>query len=296
MNTKAQYRATFFALLAAALYAIGIPFSKILLNHIDPTMMAALLYLGAGFGLFICKTTAGLVRKGSYENKLTKKELPYTISMILLDIAAPIMLMFGIKYSSAANVSLINNFEIVATSLIALFVFKEFISKKLWLAIIMVTTASAILSFENPNEIEFNIGSIFVLIACVCWGFENNCTKMLSNKNPVEIVIIKGIFSGIGSLIVAFIMGETFPLSIWLICALPLGFVAYGLSIYFYILAQKHLGAAKTSAFYSIAPFLGVMFSLIFLNEKPAIQFYIALILMIASTFIMINDTTDSKT
>ena len=173
--------------------------------------------------------------------------------------------------------------------------FKETISKKLWSAIALVTIASVILSFETPKEIEFNVGSLFVLGACVCWGLENNCTKMISNKDPIEIVVIKGIFSGLGSLIVALVVGETLPIALWILCALPLGFVAYGLSIYFYILAQKDLGAAKTSAYYSIAPFLGVIFSMVFLKEKTAIQFYIALIIMIISTYIMIKDTTESQ-
>ena len=296
MSIKAKYRATAYAILAAALYAIGIPFSKIFLNHIPPTMMAAFLYLGAGFGLLICGVVLKATNKTAAKKPLTKKELPYTIMMVILDIGAPILLMFGIKYSNAANVSLINNFEIVATSLIALIFFKETISKKLWSAIALVTIASVILSFENPKEIEFNLGSLFVLGACVCWGLENNCTKMISNKDPIEIVVIKGIFSGLGSLIVALAVGERLPVALWILCALPLGFVAYGLSIYFYILAQKDLGAAKTSAYYSIAPFLGVMFSMVFLKEKTAIQFYIALIIMIISTYIMIKDTTESKT
>lgn len=289
MSIKAKYRATAYAILAAALYAIGIPFSKIFLNHIPPTMMAAFLYLGAGFGLLICGVVLKATNKTAAKKPLTKKELPYTIMMVVLDIGAPILLMFGIKYSNAANVSLINNFEIVATSLIALIFFKETISKKLWSAIALVTIASVILSFETPKEIEFNVGSLFVLGACVCWGLENNCTKMISNKDPIEIVVIKGIFSGLGSLIVALVVGETLPIALWILCALPLGFVAYGLSIYFYILAQKDLGAAKTSAYYSIAPFLGVIFSMVFLKEKTAIQFYIALIIMIISTYIMIK-------
>ena len=124
-------------------------------------------------------------------------------------------------------------------------------------------------------------------------GFENNCTKMISNKSSVEIVVIKGIFSGLGSLVVALIAGESFPPVQWIFCALLLGFVAYGLSIHLYIMAQKDLGAAKTSAYYSIAPFLGVTFGMLILGERPAIQFYIALIVMIVSTYFMIKDTVE---
>ena len=119
--------------------------------------------------------------------------------------------------TNSANVSLLNNFEIVATSIIALVIFKEIISKKLWIAIFLVTIASIILSFEGKGAFVFNKGSLLVLAASTCWGFENNCTKMLSNKDPIEIVTIKGCFSGLGSIIIALIIGEKFPDLIWLL-------------------------------------------------------------------------------
>jgi drug/metabolite transporter (DMT)-like permease len=264
-----------------------------LLRFVAPTMMAAFLYLGAGLGMFAYSVASKMVGQAAPTEPLTKKELPYTIAMVVLDIIAPILLMLGIKTSDAANVSLINNFEIVATSLIALVIFKEVISKRLWFAIALVTGASIILSFEGTGSFEFNIGSLFVFGACLCWGFENNCTKMISNKSSVEIVVIKGTFSGLGSLIVALTIGESFPGAIWVLYALLLGFVAYGLSIHFYIMAQKDLGAAKTSAYYSVAPFLGVAFGMLILGERPAIQFYIALIIMIISTYFMVKDTVE---
>ena len=291
MRTK--YLATIYAIGAAALYAINVPFSKILLGYVEPTMLAAFLYLGAGVGLFIYDVVSKGMGKSGTAEPLTRKELPYTIAMVVLDIIAPILLMLGIKSSSAASVSLINNFEIVATSIIALLIFKEVISKKLWIAIALVTAASVILSFEGTGALEFNTGSLLVLGACLCWGFENNCTKMISNKSSVQIVVIKGTFSGLGSLIVALVIGESLPALLWVLCALLLGFVSYGLSIHFYIMAQKDLGAAKTSAYYSIAPFLGVAFGMLILGERPGIQFYVALVVMIISTYFMIKDTIE---
>lgn len=285
---KTKKMAIVLAILAAALYAINVPISKILLKHVDETMMAALLYLGAGIGIAIFQQ---VIKKGSIEEPLTRKELPYTIGMVVLDIIAPILLMFGISKTNAANVSLLNNFEIVATSLIALVVFKEVISKQLWLSIGLVTVASIILSFEGNGALVFNEGSLYVLGACICWGFENNCTKMISHKSSEEIVIIKGCFSGLGSLLVALFLQESIPEVQWIAAVLLLGFVAYGLSINFYIRAQKYLGAAKTSAYYSIAPFLGVAFSMLLVGERPSIQFYIGLVIMFISTIIMVKDT-----
>ena len=288
---KTKNIATFYAILAAALYAINVPLSKLLLENAQPTMMASFLYLGAGVGLFLYGLLEKATGKSNKREPLTKKELPYTVAMVVLDIAAPILLMFGIRMTNSANVSLLNNFEIVATSIIALVIFKEVISKRLWISIALVTAASTILSFEGQGSFVFNKGSLLVLGACLCWGFENNCTKMISNKSSVEIVVIKGFFSGLGSLIVALAIGEKLPSLKWLLCIMLFGFVAYGLSIHFYIMAQKDLGAAKTSAYYSIAPFMGVLFSLLILREKPSAQFYVALTVMIVSTVIMVKDT-----
>lgn len=285
MNKK--YTATIFAILAAALYAINIPLSKILLHQVSPTMMAAFLYLGAGIGLFIYQL---FTPKKEINDPLTKEDLPYTIGMIVLDIAAPILLMLGLQQTNSANASLLNNSEIVVTSLIAFFIFKEAISKKLGLAIVLVTIASIALSFEGKGSFDFNIGSLFVLGAASCWGLENNCTRMLSSKSSVQITTMKGIFSGLGSLVVALIIGEHFPTIIYMIAVLILGFISYGLSINLYIKAQKDLGAAKTSAYYAIAPFLGAGFGMLLLHERPGIQFYIGLVIMVVATLLMIED------
>lgn len=280
-----------FAVLAAALYAVNIPLSKLLLAEAGPTMLAAFLYLGAGLGLLAYSGTGALLGKTTIKEPLTKKELPYTAAMVALDIAAPILLMMGVARTSSANVSLLNNFEIVATSLIAWFIFKEVISKRLFIAISLVTLASVILGFEGTGSFTFNTGSLLVLGACACWGLENNCTKMISSKSSVEIVIIKGCCSGLGSLAIALFLGEGLPAARWLLCILALGFASYGLSINFYIMAQKDLGAAKTSAFYSVAPFLGVAFSMILLGERPSFQFYAALLIMLLATALMVKDT-----
>ena len=289
MKTKAL--AAVFAILAAALYAINVPLSKLLLEHVGTTMMAAFLYLGAGLGLLVYSVAGKAIGRITIKEPLTRKELPYTVAMVVLDIAAPILLMLGIARTNSANVSLLNNFEIVATSLIAFFIFKEVLTRRLCAAILLVTLASIILGFEGAGSFVLNTGSLFVLGACVCWGFENNCTRMISSKSSVEIVIIKGCFSGLGSLLIALLLGEELPSPSWMLRVLLLGFVSYGLSINFYILAQKELGAAKTSAFYSVAPFLGVAFSMLRLGERPDMQFYAALAIMLRATVLMVQDT-----
>ena len=178
----------------------------------------------------------------------------------------------------------------MATSIIALVVFREAISKRLWLAIALVTASSLLLSFEDMSSLSFSWGSLFVLLACVCWGFENNCTRMLSSKDPMEIVVIKGFGSGLGSLVIALALGERLPGALLCLCALALGFVAYGLSIYFYIYAQRHLGAAKTSTYYAAAPFVGAGLSMVIFWEAPSGTYIAALVIMLAGTYFAATD------
>lgn len=281
-----------FALFAASFYAINIPLSKLLMDYINPTMMAGLLYLGAGIGIgimFLFKA-----KRIAKEELLNRNDFPYVLGMIVLDIVAPILLMFGIRGTTSGNASLLNNFEIVATSIIALIIFKETISKKLWIAIALVTISSGLLTFDL-SSLEFTWQSLLIIAAAICWGFENNFTRKISFKSSHEIVTIKGLCCGVGSIIIGFIIGEQIPLSIYLLYALILGFVAYGLSIFFYIKAQAKLSAAKTSAFYAINPFIGVILSLIILKEMPNWNFYVALAIMLTGTIFIVIDTLERR-
>lgn len=284
-----QVTAIGYAVAAAMFYALNVPCSKLLLDKIAPTLMAAFLYLGAGIGV-------GLMylfhhKKELPEERLEKKDMSYTVGMVLLDIIAPILLMMGIKLGTSANASLLGNFEIVATTMIALLIFKEKVSKKLWAAIGLITLSSIILSFGGQESFTFSVGSLLVLGATICWGLENNCTRAISEKSTYEIVTIKGFGSGTGALIVAMILGESLPQIQYILPAFLLGFVAYGLSIFTYIKAQKDLGAAKTSAYYAIAPFIGAFLSFVLLQEILTVSYLIALLIMVVGTIFVIADT-----
>lgn len=292
MNKKVL--AILFAVFAAALYAINIPFSKLLLKNISPTMLASYLYLGAGLGVGLLFLITRKKEK-DHNEKYNKKDISYVVGMIVLDILAPIFLMFGLLDSASSNASLLNNFEIVCTSIIALVVFKEVISKKMWLAITLITLSSFFLSFEDLSMFKFSWGSMFVLLATLCWGLENNCTRNLADKNTYSVVTIKGLFSGLGSLVVALCLQETFPNVKYIFLAMILGFVAYGLSIFFYIKAQGVIGASKTSAYYSVAPFIGTFLSFLIFNETLSISYFLGLGIMIIGTIIVVVDTL-SKT
>ena len=278
------------AVLAAALYAIHSPFSKLLLDYMPSILMAGFLYLGAGFGMGVVALVRRFGKREYAEEKITKQDLPLTLLMIVLDILAPIFLLLGLSFTTAANASLLNNFEIVATALIALLVFQEKISPRLWFGIGFVTASCALLSFEDVSGLRFSLGSVFILIACLCWGVENNCTRRLSAKDPLEIVLLKGIFSGLGSVSIGFVLGERIT-HLWSVFAvLGVGCVAYGFSIFVYVYAQRLLGAARTSAYYAVAPFIGALLSLAIFREMPPYTFFIALMLMAVGAWLCSSD------
>lgn len=290
MKSSVNAKGIFLAVLAAALYAINAPFSKLLLDYVPSTMMAGLLYIGAGLGMGAIALFRKSTGRENSEDKLTKSDFPYVLAMILLDIAAPICLLFGLNMTAAANASLLNNFEIVATSLIALCVFGEKISPRLWLGIIFVTFSCALLSFEDVSAFRFSAGSVFILLACVFWGIENNCTRKLSEKDPLQIVLLKGIFSGGSSLAIALIIGERAENFLSIIAVLIVGLIAYGMSIFVYVYAQRTLGAARTSAYYAVAPFIGTALSLVIFREAPEIRYFLALGLMIIGAWLSSSD------
>ncbi len=289
MKIPGKTKPVLYAFLAAALYAINTPLSKILLANVTPTFMAAFLYLGAGFGVGVMY----LFHWNSEERseRLTKRDFPYTLGMIVLDILAPIFLMLGIARGNAANASLLGNFEIVATTLIALIAFHETVSKRLWMAIALISLSSMILSFEGTDSFQFSYGSLFVLLAAACWGLENNCTRSISDKSTYEIVVLKGLFSGGGSFVVALLLRERLPAFRYVLAAMLLGFAAYGLSIFLYIRAQRSLGAAKTSAYYAVAPFIGAFVSFILIGEPLTGSYFVALLIMMAGTACVVMDT-----
>ena len=285
-----HYSGILLAILAAALYAINAPFSKLLLDYIPPTLMAGILYVGAGIGMGVIALIRKAARQKSTAEKFEKSDLPAVIAMIVLDIAAPIFLLMGLSATTAANASLLNNFEIVATAMIALIIFKEAVSPRLWLGIVTVTASCALLSLEDLAAFKFSLGSLFVLLAALCWGLENNCTRKLSSKDPLIIVLLKGIFSGLGSIAIGLAIGERVTALRSVLAVLCVGFVAYGMSIFCYVYAQRLLGAARTSAYYAIAPFIGTLLSLVIFPQMPPVTYFVALVLMALGAWLCADD------
>ena len=278
------------AVAAAALYALSVPLSKLLMGSVDPGALAGLLYLGAGCGMWGFLGVRHAAGRRSSSRPMQRRDAPYAVGMVALDVAAPLLLMAGLATTPAENVSLLNNFEIVATALFARAFFGERIPPKLWAGIAAMTASCMLLTVEPDAGFSLSLGSLLVLGACLCWGVENNCTASIADCDPVLVVAIKGIGSGAGALAVALLGGSQLPALAPALLAMLLGFASYGLSILAYVWAQRGLGAARTSAYYAIGPFIGVAVAWALFGEAPGAGFLAALVLMALGSWLSLPE------
>ena len=279
-------------LLAAVLFGASAPLSKLFLGAVEPIPLAAFLYLGSGFGIFGVKLFQRLTQPElESEARVTWTDFPWLMGAIVAGgIAAPITLLFSLRNTPAATASLLLSFEGVATTLIALIVFKESISRRAGWAIGLMTIASMLLSVNFNAEWGFSLGALGIIAACVFWGMDNNFTRNISAKDPLTIVILKGLGSGAFSLALTFFMGFSFPAWGVIVGALVLGGLSYGISIVLFIQAMRGLGAARTSVLFSTAPISGFLLSIVMLRELPSLYFLMALPLMLIGTLFLVNE------
>lgn len=284
------------ALAAAILFGINAPLSKLLLapsalGEVAPIPMAALLYLGSGLGATALLALQRRRASDESEARLQRSDWPWLVGALLAGgVAAPIVLMFSLRVTSGATASLLLNFEGVATTLIAVLVFREAIGRRVWCAVGLITAASMVLSWEPSGRFGFSLGALGVLGACVFWGVDNNFTRNISAKNPLTIVAVKGLGAGTFSLVLALLVGQPLPTVGAALGAMVLGSVSYGLSIMFFILTLRDLGAARTSALFGSAPFIGALIAFLVLGEVVRAQFLVALPLMLAGTALLVTE------
>lgn len=278
-------------LVSAALFGVSTPLAKVLLDNIDPIVLAGYLYLGAFVGLAIFTILRHLTRQEVKESPLEKKDIPWLSGAILAGgVLGPISLMFGLRYVSGFATSLLLNLEGVATALIAFMIFKENAGKKVWIALVFMTIAGILLSY-NPQESSFIIiGPLLIVFAMICWGIDNNLTRHISEKNPVHISAIKGIVAGSISLSIAFILGKNIVLDLFTLYALTVGAFSYGISLVLFIKALKGMGSFRTGMFYSFGPFIGAIVSLILLREWIGWVMIPATVLMVIGVYMVITD------
>ncbi len=280
------------ALLAAVLFGASAPLAKLLLDEIAPVPLAAFLYLGSGIGLTVYRSLRrASPHSAAAEAQIGQADLPWIFGAVLSGgVIAPIVLMFSLRATPAATASLLLNFEGVATAMIAAWVFKEALGRRVWWAVALITLASVILTWDASEGWGISWGAIGVLGACALWGLDNNLTRNVSAKDPSLTVTIKGLGAGGFSLLLALALRNPFPQWTTILAAMLLGSVSYGLGIVLFILALRGLGAARTGALYGTAPFVGAFLSFILFRDQVLPSFVVAFVIMTVGAALLLRE------
>lgn len=278
-----MHKGVIYALLAAILFGASTPFAKTFIAHVAPVVLAGLLYLGSGIGLLIWYVIRKIMSRNVSQQVtgLTRADLPWLGAAIVSGgIAGPVLLMTGLALTPASSASLLLNMEGVLTAMLAWFVFKENFDRRIFIGMILIVCAGILLSWEQVPVLGMPWGAIAILAACLCWAMDNNFTRQISAGDAVEIAGIKGLVSGIVNLSIGVGLGFSLPDIRTILTTGVIGFSGYGLSLVLFVLALRHLGTARTGAYFSAAPFAGAVLSLIVLGESPSMLFWFAALLM----------------
>ncbi|HEN3609561.1 TPA: EamA family transporter [Yersinia enterocolitica] len=263
------------ALAAAVLFGAGTPLAKQLLNTVSPWLLAGLLYLGSGVGLALYR----LITRPTTV-KLPRNELWWFIGAITAGgIIAPVLLMIGLTGMPASGASLLLNAEGVFTALLAWFAFKENFDRRIALGMMVIVAGAAILSWPGEARFAGLWPTLAILGACFAWGIDNNLTRKVSLTDATWIASVKGLVAGVVNLALAFSLGATLPPLTNLAGALLVGFFAYGVSLALFVIGLRHLGTARTGAYFSIAPFLGAALA-VAMGDAVTIPLIVAGLLM----------------
>jgi len=279
-----------FIIISASLFGISMPLAKLLVKDIPPVALAGLLYLGvfAGLSLYSFVRRKRTTDPDKKVAMLERKDFPWIAGAVIIGgIIGPISMMMGLTLVSGFSASLLLNLEGLATAMIAIFFFKENAGKRFWLALVCMTIAGVFLTWV-PDQSKFSIaGPLLIIFAMVCWGIDNNLTRNISDKDPIQISKIKGFIAGTTSISLALILGMKPSLDITIAFALLLGAFTYGVSLVFFIKALKGLGSSRTGVFFSFAPFIGAIASFIILRESVGWVMFPAAGFMIIGTWLI---------
>jgi len=273
------------ALGAALLFGAGTPLAKWLLEAVNPWLLASLFYLGSGFGLTIYRS---IIHAPSI--RLSQNEVFWFGGAILAGgVIAPVLLMIGLTGMPASGASLLLNAEGVFTALLAWFVFKENFDRRIALGMCAIVAGALVLSWPGEARFAGAWPMLAVLGACFAWGIDNNLTRKISLTDATWVASVKGLVAGSVNLILAYSLGASFPTLPNLAGAVIVGFFAYGVSLALFVVALRHLGTARTGAYFSTAPFFGAVLALL-MGESVTIQLIIAGVLMALGTLLHLTE------
>jgi len=270
--------AVLLALLSAALFGVSTPAAKALLGETSPTILAGLFYCGAGLGTAILRRVRASARS---EASLGSEELPWLGAAILSGgVVGPLLLMTGLSMTDAAAASLLLTLEGVATALMAWFIFRENFDARVALGMACLVAGALVLSWTGQPGLSGLVGPLAIVGACAAWGLDNNLTRKVSLSDPLQIVQLKGLIAGPFLMALGLLAGDSLPGPTMTAVAGLVGFLGYGVSLALFVLALRQLGAARTGAYFSTAPFLGAVAAILFLREPLTFQLVAAGLLM----------------
>lgn len=279
------------ALLAALLFGASTPLAKLLLTSIHPVMLAGLLYAGSGLGLGLGLLVRRLrPREADAEASLVRRDVPWLAGAVLFGgVLGPVLLMIGLASTPASSASLLLNLESVLTALLAWMVFRENVDVRIFLGMLAIVAGGVLLSWTQA-PVGLPWGALAIAAACACWAIDNNFTRVVSGGDPMMIAAIKGGVAGVINISVALALGHRLPGTVAISEAAVIGLAGYGISLVAFVLALRHLGAARTGAYFSTAPFVGAGLSLLLLREAPTLSFWVAGALMALGVWLHVSE------
>lgn len=282
-----SHRGVLAAIGAAALFGAGTPVAKLLLTHTSPWLLAGLLYLGSGAGLW-----AWRLLSRAQTVRLQRAELGWLAGAVVAGgMLGPLLLMTGLAGMAAADASLLLNAEGVFTAVLAWFVFKENFDRRIAFGMIAIVAGAAILSWPGKSGVRALWPSLAVLGACLAWAIDNNLTRKVSVADASFIAMTKGLVAGATNLALAFATGATWPSGAVVAGAGLLGLLSYGTSLVLFVVALRHLGTARTGAYFSVAPFFGAVLAIGLLGEPLTLQLVLAGCLMVIGVWLHLTES-----
>ena len=268
------------ALASAVLFGAVAPLSKLLIGSVDPWLLAGILYLGAGAGLALVHWGRPLIGLTSPEARLQRADLPWLGAVVLFGgVLGPLLLMLGLSHTTASSGSLLLNLEGLATLAIAWVVFRENVDRRLLLGAGAILAGAIVLSWHGQG-LSLDTGGLLIAGACLCWGIDNNLTRKLSSADPVQIAMLKGLVAGATNLALALVLGAKLPGAGPVAAGAVVGFLGIGVSLVMFMLGLRHLGSARTGAYFAVAPFIGAVLGIAIFGDSVTPQLLIAGLLM----------------
>jgi len=283
-----KYTGVASALCAAVLFGASTPFAKLLIGEMSPLALAAILYLGSGIGLAAWIA----LRPGDAKPAgFARSDWPWIAAAILAGgVAGPVLLMYGLGRTEAASASLLLNLEAVLTAAIAWTVFRENVDRRVFAGMAAIVAGGILLSTGAAPRSEGLLGASLVAAACLAWAIDNNLTRRVSGGDAATLACLKGLAAGAVNLALALALGVPMPQPLGWLAAGMLGFLGYGISLTLFIVALRHLGTARTGAYFSVAPFFGAGLALALLGERPDAMFWLAGALMAFGVWLHLSE------